>query len=184
MAVIDENGRVLPPGATGEIAIRRPDPVMFLEYWGRPEDTAAKFAGDWLRTGDLGRVDDDGYLWFVGRADDVITSAGYRIGPAEIEEAALKHPAVVMAAAVGTPDPIRGEVVKLLVKLREGASSTETLAAELQTWVKERVGRHEYPREVEFLTEFPLTPSGKIQRHVLRRREYDRKGVPWPHNIT
>lgn len=184
VAVIDENGRVLPPGATGEIAIRRPDPVMFLEYWGRPEDTAAKFAGDWLRTGDLGRFDSDGYLWFVGRADDVITSAGYRIGPAEIEEGALKHPTVVMAAAVGTPDPIRGEVVKLLVKLREGASSTETLATALQIWVKERVGRHEYPREVEFLTEFPLTPSGKIQRHVLRRREYDRKGVPWPHNIT
>ncbi|AEJ42536.1 AMP-dependent synthetase and ligase [Alicyclobacillus acidocaldarius subsp. acidocaldarius Tc-4-1] len=180
VAVIDENGHVVSPGVIGEIAVRRPDPVMFIGYWNRPEETAAKFVGDWLKTGDLGRMDEEGYLWFVGRADDVITSAGYRIGPVEIEEAALQHSAVVMAAAVGTPDPVRGEVVKLFVKLREGVPANECLTAELQNWVKERVGAHSYPREIEFVDELPLTPSGKVRRRALREREYAQKGVPLP----
>jgi len=180
VAVIDENGHVVSPGVIGEIAVRRPHPVMFIGYWNRPEETAAKFVGDWLKTGDLGRMDEEGYLWFVGRADDVITSAGYRIGPVESEEAALQHSAVVMAAAVGTPDPVRGDVVKLFVKLREGVPANECLTAELQNWVKERVGAHSYPREIEFVDELPLTPSGKVRRRALREREYAQKGVPLP----
>ncbi|MCL6599170.1 MAG: acyl-CoA synthetase [Alicyclobacillus macrosporangiidus] len=179
IAVIDERGEEVGPGELGEVAVRRPDPAMFLSYWNRPEQTAVKFVGDWMRTGDLGRVDSDGYFYFVGRTDDVILSAGYRIGPAEVEEAVIKHPSVLMSAAVASPDPLRGEIVKLFVQLRPGWDATPALAREIQDWVKTRVGAHEYPREIEFVDSFPMTPSGKIQRHVLKRREYQRKGVPW-----
>ncbi|MBF0307053.1 MAG: acyl-CoA synthetase [Alphaproteobacteria bacterium] len=170
VAVIDASGAPLPPGQSGEIAVRRGDPVMFLEYWNRPEATAAKFQGDWLATGDTGRVDEDGYFWFEGRADDVITSAGYRIGPAEIEDCLMKHPAVAMAAAVGVPDRLRTELVKAFIVPRPGFVPSDRLAAEIQAFVKARLAAHEYPRLVEFVDELPMTPTGKIRRRDLRDR--------------
>ena len=168
VAILDEAGSVAPNGAEGEVAIRRPDPVMFLRYWNNPEATAGKFAGDWLLTGDRGRRDDVGNLWFVGRADDVITSSGYRIGPGEIEECLIKHPAVAMAAAVGIPDPLRTEVVKAFVVLKPGHAATPTLATEIQEFVKQRLAAHEYPRLIEFVDILPMTATGKIRRRDLR----------------
>jgi len=175
LAILDEDGNPLPDGAEGEIAVRRPDPVMFLRYWNREADTAAKFAGDWMRTGDRGRRGADGYLRYVGRADDVITSAGYRIGPAEIEECLLKHRAVAMAAVIGVPDALRTEAIKAFVVLKSGVAAGEALGAELQAHVKTRLAAHEYPREIEFVAELPLTATGKIVRRELRRREMEKR---------
>jgi acetyl-CoA synthetase len=171
VAIIDEAGTVLPDGATGEIAVSRPDPVMFLGYWNNPEATAGKFAGPWLRTGDIGRRDGDGYLWYQGRADDVITSAGYRIGPAEIEDCLLRHPAVAMAAAIGVPDPIRTEIVKAFIVLKPGTAGHDELARAIQDHVRTRLAAHEYPRIVEFVDAMPLTATGKVMRRVLRDRD-------------
>jgi acetyl-CoA synthetase len=171
VAVIDEEGNELGSGEQGEVAVRRPDPVMMLGYWNNEAATKAKFVDDWLKTGDLASVDDEGYFRFVGRDDDVITSAGYRIGPVEIEETLVKHRAVLMAAAVGKPDPVRGQVVKVFVVPREGSGAGEDLAAELKGLVKNRLGAHEYPREIEFVDELPMTPTGKVRRNVLRQRE-------------
>lgn len=170
VAVIDEQGNPLPAGALGLIAVRRPDPVMFLGYWNKPEATDAKFIGDWLVTGDQGTMDDEGYLRFVGRDDDVITSGGYRIGPGEIEDCLLRHPAVAMAAAVGVPDALRTERVKAFIVLAEGHAPSEALAREVQDFVKTRLAAHEYPREVEFVDSLPMTTTGKIMRRVLRQR--------------
>ncbi len=124
---------------------------MFLEYWGRPEATREKFIGDWMTTGDQGVIDEDGYITFVGRDDDVITSAGFRIGPGEIEDCLLRHPAVALAAAVGKPDPIRTEIVKAFIVLKPGHPPSDALAAEIQGFVKTRLSAHEYPREVAFI---------------------------------
>ncbi|RMH42697.1 MAG: AMP-dependent synthetase [Alphaproteobacteria bacterium] len=168
VAIIDEGGRPLPAGEVGEIAVRRGDPVMFLEYWQKPEATAQKFLGDWMRTGDLGRVDEDGYFTFVARADDVITSAGYRIGPTEIEECLAGDPDVVMAAAVGVPDPVRTEVVHAFVVLREGAAWSEALEARLIARVRARVSPHVAPRRITPLPGLPMTATGKIMRRALR----------------
>jgi acetyl-CoA synthetase len=143
---------------------------MFLGYWNKPEATRDKFAGDWLLTGDIGRAA-DGYLWYQGRADDVITSGGYRIGPAEIEDCLLRHPAVAMAAAVGVPDPLRTEVVKAFVVLKPGVAGDDALARAIQDHVRTRLAAHEYPRLVEFVPELPLTATGKIMRRTLRARE-------------
>ncbi len=170
VALVDEGGRVLGPGVTGQVAVRRPDPVMFLEYWNDAEATAAKFINDWCLTGDLARTDEDGYYWFVGRNDDVITSAGYRIGPAEIEDCLMKHPAVAMAAAVGIPDELRTEIVKAFIVPASGVAGTEELAREIQEHVKSQLAAHEYPRAVEFVAELPLTATGKIMRRLLRDR--------------
>lgn len=170
VAVIDAEGRILPAGETGQIAVMRPNPVMFLEYWHRPEATRDKFVGDWMTTGDQGLVDGDGYFHFVGRDDDVITSAGYRIGPTEIEDCLLGHPAVSLAAAVGKPDPMRTEIVKAFVVLKEGHAPSDALAAELQAFVKERLSAHEYPREIAFIEQMPMTTTGKIIRRLLRER--------------
>lgn len=170
VGVIDAEGHEVPDGTVGSIAVRRPDPVMFLGYWNRPEATAAKFVGDWLVTGDLGRRDEDGYLWYVGRDDDVITSGGYRIGPGEIEECLMRHPAVALAAAVGVPDPIRTEIVRAYVVLRPGTSPTKELEREIQDFVRTRLAAHEYPRQVAFVDELPMTTTGKIMRRVLRQR--------------
>ena len=171
VAVVDGEGNELPAGEVGEVAVLRPDPVMMLGYWNNAEATEKKFVGDWMMTGDLASVDEDGYFFFVGRDDDVISSAGYRIGPAEVEGALVKHEAVLMAAVVGKPDETRGEIVKAFVILRDGREGSDSLAAELQQLVKTRLGAHEYPREVEFVPEFPMTPSGKVRRNVLRERE-------------
>ena len=166
--VIDERGDVVPSGTVGAIAIQRPDPVMFLGYWNKPDATRDKFIGDWLVTGDLGRRDEDGFFWYVGRDDDVITSGGYRIGPGEVEECLLGHPAVAMAAVIGVPDPIRTEIVKAYVVLRAGVEPSTELACEIQEFVKVRLAAHEYPREVAFVAELPMTVTGKVMRRVLR----------------
>jgi len=172
--VVDVEGNIVPPGTVGEIAILRPDPVMFLNYWQNPQATRDKFVGDWSLTGDLGKKDEDGYLWYVARKDDVITSSGYRIGPAEIEDCLLKHPAVSMAAVIGKPDPVRTEVVKAFVVLKPDVPFREGLAAEIQEFVKTHLAAHEYPREVEFINELPMTSTGKIIRGELRRREIEK----------
>jgi acetyl-CoA synthetase len=173
--LLDEAGRAVPTGEIGEIAVRRPDPVMFLRYWNNEQATREKFSGDWLLTGDLGRKDDDGYFWYVGRKDDVISSGAYRIGPGEIEACLAGHQAVAMAAAVGSPDPIRGEVVKAFVQLREGLDPTPELARELQEYVRSRLSAHEYPREIEFIDAVPTTSNGKVKRGELRQLERARK---------
>jgi acetyl-CoA synthetase len=170
VGIVDDEGTPLPDGAHGNIAVKRPDPVMFLKYWNNPEATEKKFASDWLLTGDTGTRDAEGYFRFVGRDDDVITSGGYRIGPGEIEDCLLKHPAVAMAAAVGVPDDLRTERVKAFVVLREGQDASDALAAELQAHVKARLAAHEYPREVAFVDSLPMTATGKIIRKDLRAR--------------
>jgi acetyl-CoA synthetase len=175
VAVIDDTGAVRSPGETGQIAVRRPDPVMFLGYWRNPEATAAKFIGDWMVTGDLGRQDADGYVHYVGRTDDVITSAGYRIGPGEIEDCLLKHPAVAMAAAVGVPDAVRTETIKVFAVLAPEAVPGPALVAELQAHVRGRLAAHEYPREIEFVDSLPMTATGKIMRRELRARATARR---------
>jgi acetyl-CoA synthetase len=143
---------------------------MFLSYWGNPEATREKFIGDWMTTGDQGVVDEDGYISFLGRNDDVITSSGYRIGPGEIEDCLIRHPAVALAAAVGKPDPLRTEIVKAFVVLKPGVAASDALAAEIQDFVKQRLSAHEYPREVAFIDEMPMTTTGKVIRRLLRGR--------------
>ena len=168
--VIGADGSVLPDGVPGMIAVQRPDPVMFLGYWGDEEATRRKFLGEWMLTGDQGVRDAEGRIRFVGRDDDVISSAGYRIGPGEIEDCLMRHPAVRMAAAIGKPHPDRGEIVKAYVVLRDGVTASPELAIELSEHVKTRLAAHEYPREVEFLDALPLTTTGKIIRRKLREK--------------
>ncbi len=175
VAIVDNDGNVLPRGEEGNIAAKRPDPIIMMEYWRNPEATKKKFAGDWLLTGDVGSMDPDGYVWFKSRDDDVITSGGYRIGPGEIEECLIKHPAVGMAAAVGIPDPVRTEIVKAFVQLKPGVAPTDTLKKEIQDFIKTRLAAHEYPREVEFVQEFPLTTTGKIMRRELKRMDIEKR---------
>ncbi|KPU84110.1 AMP-dependent synthetase [Marinosulfonomonas sp. PRT-SC04] len=167
VAVIDAQGQVLPAGEIGEIAVRRPDPVMFLRYWNKAEDTAAKFIGDWMRTGDLGTCDAAGYFTFSSRDDDVITSAGYRIGPSEIEHCLGGHPDVVMAAVIGVPDALRTEVVKAFVVLRDGVD-WEGLEAVLIQRVRDKVSPHVAPRMIVPIDSLPMTATGKIMRRELR----------------
>ena len=143
---------------------------MFLEYWGKPDATRDKFIGDWMTTGDQGIVDDEGYVQFVGRDDDVITSAGYRIGPTEIEDCLIRHPAVALAAVVGKPDPLRTEIVKAFIVLKSGRAPSDALAAEIQAFVKTQLSAHEYPREVAFIEQMPMTTTGKVIRRLLRQR--------------
>jgi acetyl-CoA synthetase len=168
VAIVDDAGNALPDGEAGNIAVQRPDPVMFLEYWGKPEATRDKYAGDWLLTGDQGFRDGDGYFHFVGRDDDVITSSGYRIGPGEIEDCLSRHPAVKLAAVIGVPDPVRTEIVKAFVVLNDGFEANEAVLGELQAHVRNRLSAHEYPREIEFCDDLPLTTTGKVIRRLLR----------------
>jgi len=175
IAVLDEKGKPVPPGKEGELAVlRQEDPVFFLEYWNNPEGTQEKYAGEWARTGDLGVQDEDGYLWFKGRADDVIISAGHRIGPAEIEATLQRHSAVALAAVVASPDALRGNIVKAFIKLKPHVKGTERLKGEIQAHVKNSLAQHEYPRAIQFVEEFPLTTTGKILRRELRRREAEK----------
>jgi acetyl-CoA synthetase len=170
VAVIDRDGQVVKPGEVGQIAVKRPDPVMFLEYWGRSEATRDKFIGDWMTTGDQGVMDEDGYFTFVGRDDDVITSSGFRIGPGEIEDCLIGHPAVALAAAVGKPDPLRTEIVKAFIVLKKDYAPSDQLATEIQSYVKTRLSGHEYPREVAFIDDMPMTTTGKVIRRLLREK--------------
>lgn len=177
LAIVDDDGNVLPPGQEGDIGVRvKPArPVgLFHEYWRNPNATEAAIRGDWYITGDRGTIDADGYFWFVGRADDVIISAGYRIGPFEVESALIEHPAVAEAAVVASPDEVRGAIVKAFVILAAGYSGTPELAAELQEHVKQSTAPYKYPREIAFVAELPKTISGKIRRVELRDREWKR----------
>jgi acetyl-CoA synthetase len=170
VAVIRPDGAVAAAGEVGQIAIKRPDPVMFLEYWAKSEATRDKFIGDWMTTGDQGLVDEDGYFHFIGRDDDVITSSGYRIGPGEIEDCLIRHPAVALAAAVGKPDAMRTEIVKAFVVLKSGFEPSDRLAADISAFVRTRLSAHEYPREVAFIDAMPMTTTGKVIRRLLRER--------------
>jgi acetyl-CoA synthetase len=174
VTVLQEDGSPAPIGAIGEIAIKRPDPVLFLAYWKNPQATREKFTGEWACTGDLARVDADGYFWFMGRKDDVITSSGYRIGPAEVEDSILKHPAVSMVAVIGAPHAVRGTIVKAFVKLKSGWQPSVGLQKEIQDLVRTRLAAHEYPREIAFVDSFPMTATGKIMRRELRKQEEER----------
>ena len=144
---------------------------MFLRYWNNDAATAGKFVDDWLLTGDIGESDAEGYIRFVGRDDDVITSGGYRIGPGEVEDCLIGHPAVRLVAVIGVPDSLRTEIVKAFVVLKEGIQSSDALVNELQTYVKSRLAAHEYPRQIEFVESLPMTSTGKIIRRLLRGRD-------------
>ena len=173
--VVDDSGTPVSPGTPGEIAIKRPDPVMCIEYWKNPEATRDMYINDWWLTGDLAKKDEDGYFWFVGRKDDLITSSGYRIGPAEIEDCLMKHPAVGMVAVVGSPDKVRTEVVKAFIIPKAGITPGPEVEEDIKKFVKVRLAAHEYPREIEFVTELPMTNTGKIIRRELKALEIKRK---------
>ena len=180
VAVIDEQGHECPVGVPGDVALHRldlhgdPDPIFFLGYWKQPAATANKFTGDWCRTGDLATRDADGYLWYQGRADDVFKAAGYRIGPSEIENCLVKHPAVANAAVVPKPDADRGNLVKAYVVLSAGFSASDDLVQALQQHVRGLLAPYEYPKEIEFIEALPMTTTGKVQRRVLRLKEEER----------
>ncbi len=169
-AILRPDGMEAGPDEIGEIAARMPHPIIFLEYLGDPQATAAKKRGEWMFTGDLGRRDDDGNFWYVGRADDVITSSGYRIGPSEVEDALLTHPAVEIAAVVGLPDPDRTEIVVAFIKLTDSANASERLQGELRDHVRDKLARHEVPRRIEFVEAMPVTATGKVMRKTLREQ--------------
>ena len=177
IAVIDEDGRDCKTGETGDIALRGDPPSLFKGYLKNPEETAASYRNGQYLTGDRAYVDEDGYFWFVGRADDVISSGAYRIGPFEVESALLEHPAVAESAVVGSPDPDRGNIVKAFVVLRPGFNGSDALVRELQDHCKRVTAPYKYPREIEFVAELPKTRSGKIRRVELRQLELQRKGA-------
>lgn len=183
VAVIDDEGNECPNGVPGDVAVNRydvhgePDPIFFLGYWKNEGATERKFTGDWCRTGDLATRDADGYLWYQGRADDVFKAAGYRIGPSEIENCLVKHPAVANAAVVPKPDKERGALVKAYVVLAPGVQASDRLIEELQVHVRGKLAPYEYPKEIEFIDALPMTTTGKVQRRVLRVREEERARV-------
>jgi acetyl-CoA synthetase/medium-chain acyl-CoA synthetase len=183
IGIVDDDGREVPAGTEGDIAVkvtpRRPV-GLFQEYWRNPEATANVIRGEWYITGDRAIKDEEGYFWFVGRSDDVIISAGYRIGPFEVESALVEHPAVAEAAVVASPDQLRGDIVKAFVILAPGHHASEQLIQDLQEHVKRVTAPYKYPREIEFTTELPKTISGKIRRVELRQQERDRKTVGRP----
>ena len=167
--IIDEDGKIARHDELGEIAVRAPDPVMFLEYWKNPQATKDKFIGEWMRTGDYGRRDKNGYFWFSGRQDDIIESGGFRIGPGEVEECLMKHRSVALVGVIGVSDPIRGEIVKAFILPKEGVMPDKALEESIRDHVKTRLEAHAYPREVVFLKEMPKTKTGKILKQELRR---------------
>jgi len=181
IALIDDAGAEVADGELGEVAMHRiapdgaADPVFFLGYFKNPEGTARKFSGDWCRTGDLATRDGDGYLWYQGRADDMFKAAGYRIGPSEIENCLVKHPAVANAAVVPSPDETRGNVVKAFIVLAAGNDPSATLEEDIRSHVRKFLAPYEYPKEIEFIDALPMTTTGKVQRRVLRERELARR---------
>ena len=179
VAIIDEKGVAVPRGELGEIAVKKGnDPVFFLEYWKNEKATREKFIGDWGCTGDQGRMDEDGYLWYQGRSDDVIKASGYRIGPAEIESCLVRHPAVANAAVIGKPDATRGQIVKAFIVLQPGQTASQALVEEIQAQVRGRLAPYEVPREIEFVDALPMTTTGKVQRKELRKREAEKLNAP------
>jgi acetyl-CoA synthetase len=187
VAVIDEYGRELPRGQAGDVAVHRRDvhgaldPVFFLGYWGRDDATRDKYTGDmnnsWCRTGDMAVMDERGSLWYQGRSDDMFKAAGYRIGPSEVENCLVKHPAVANAAVVPKPDAERGAIVKAYVVLAPGFVGDAALVAQLQAHVRGRLAPYEYPKDIEFIDALPMTTTGKVQRRVLRVREEQRSAA-------
>jgi acetyl-CoA synthetase len=177
ISVIDDAGRELPPGEPGDIAVNRkwidgtPDPVFFLGYWRNDRATAGKYTGDWCRTGDEATMDEDGYLWYRGRSDDVFKVSGYRVGPSEIENCLVRHEAVANAAVVPAPDETRGSVVKAFIVLAPGAQAGDALKESIREHVKRHLAPYQQPRDIEFIAELPMTTTGKIQRKVLRERD-------------
>jgi len=180
VAIIDDDGNEVAEGQTGEIAVHRldqsghPDPVFFLGYWKNDEATRNKFTGSWCRTGDLAYRDADGYLWYQGRSDDMFKAAGYRIGPSEIENCLIKHPAVSNVAVVPKPDKERGNLVKAYIVLSAGYQGNAALTEDLQAHVRGKLAPYEYPKEIEFIDALPMTTTGKIQRRILRLREQEK----------
>src|SRR5581483_595805 len=181
IVALDDEGRPVGPGGTGEVAVNRiapdgtPDPVFFLEYFKNEEGTRNKYTGDWCRTGDVVSIDEDGYFWYQGRADDVFKVAAYRVGPSEIENCLVKHPAVANAAVVPSPDETRGNVVKAFIVLASGHVPSKALEEDIQQHVRRFLAPYEYPKEIEFIDALPMTTTGKVQRKVLREREAARK---------
>lgn len=181
VAVLDRAGHILPPGEVGEVAVQRScqagkNPVIMLEYWNNPEASAAKFVGAdeataWGMTGDLAKVDEEGYFWYQGRVDDVFKSGGYNIGPSEIENCLLKHPAVANCAVIGVPDEIRGTLIKAFVVLQAEVVASPALVSEMQQYVAQFLAPYQMPKAIEFIDALPMTTSGKVQRRVLRDRE-------------
>ncbi len=190
VAVIDDQGNECPRGTPGDVAVHRldvhgqPDPVFFLGYWKRDKATREKYTGDpsdsWCRTGDMAIMDEDGYLWYQGRSDDMFKAAGYRIGPSEIENCLVKHPSVANAAVVPKPDPERGAVVKAYIVLARGVQASDGLIAELQRHVRGKLAPYEYPKDIEFIDALPMTTTGKVQRRVLRLQEEARARAQTP----
>jgi acetyl-CoA synthetase len=166
--IIDKDGETLKPGELGEIAVKRPDPVMFLEYWNNPTATRDKFTGDWMRTGDFGVRDEAGHFWFIGREDDLIESGGYRIGPGEIEDCLMSHEAVGLVCVKGVADKVRGEIVKAFIVPQNGIEPDARLEESIRDYVKYKLEAHAYPREIEFLKEMPMTKTGKIRKDKLK----------------
>jgi acetyl-CoA synthetase len=177
LAVLDPAGQPLGPDQEGDLAIQADNPCMMLGHWGSADGLAAACRGDWFITGDRGWVDADGYYWFIGRGDDVILSAGYRIGPFEVESALATHPAVLESAAVGSPDPLRGEIVKAFVVLRPGSTPSNELVSALQQHVRRETAPYKYPRAIDFVAELPKTITGKIRRGELKQADVRRKGA-------
>ncbi len=179
IAVIDDEGRSLGPGEVGDVAVHRewhgaPNPVFFLGYWGNDAATAKKYTGDWCRTGDQAAWDEDGYLWYKGRADDMFKSAGYRIGPAEIENCLVKHAAVANSAVIPIPDETRGAVIKAFILLAPGFAPSPALEQSIRDHVKASLAPYQQPREIEFVDVLPMTATGKVQRKILREREAEK----------
>jgi acetyl-CoA synthetase len=173
--LLDENEQPVAQGETGEICLRaRTNPHYPLGYWQKPAETEETFGGEWFHTKDVARRDEDGYVWYEGRNDDVIISAGYRIGPFEVESAIVEHPHVVEAAAVASPDELRGHIVKAFVRVAPGVEPSEELAREIQEHVRDRLAAYAYPRAIEFVDDLPKTLTGKIRRIELREREFAR----------
>jgi len=166
--ILNAAGEIAATGEVGEIAVKRPDPVMFLEYWNNPKATKEKFAGQWMKTGDMGRKDEKGYFWFTGRADDLIESGGYRIGPGEIEECLMAHEAVALVCVLGVPDPVRGQIVKAFIVPKSGFKADRALEESIREHVKGKLEAHAYPRAIQFLEEMPMTKTGKILKHKLK----------------
>ncbi len=171
VVVIDENGKTVADGTPGEIAVSDDDPTLFIGYWRQPDRTRQMRCGSWIRTGDFAYRDEDGYFWFKGRNDDLIKSAGFRIGPAEVEDALIHHEAVAEAAVIGSPDEDRGQVVKAFIRLHDGHVASDELVRALQDHVKTNLAVFKYPRRIEFVDSFPLTSTGKINRRALREQE-------------
>jgi acetyl-CoA synthetase len=174
VAILDPDERPVPQGEPGEICLKaRSNPHYPLGYWNRPEDSEEVFGGDWFHTKDAAMQDEDGYIWYAGRADDVIIAAGFRIGPFEVESACLEHPAVKEAAAVASPDELRGNVVKAFIVLAEGHDGSDELVKDIQQFVRGRLSAYAYPRKIEFVDDLPKTLTGKIRRIELREREME-----------